>query len=41
VRSTGKEIASDLHHWFRFREGKVYYYRGTEDTEQSANAFRG
>jgi uncharacterized protein len=41
VRSTGKEIATDLHHWFRFRDGKIYHYRGTEDTEQTANAVRG
>jgi hypothetical protein len=28
----------DIHHWFwfwfrfRFRDGKIYFYRGTEDT---------
>ena len=25
-----------LHHWWRFRDGKVYYYRGTEDTALTA-----
>jgi len=34
-RATGKTTAMDLHHWFRFRDDKVYYYRGTEDTAQS------
>ena len=29
---TGKSGGMDLHHWWRFRDGKVYYYRGTEDT---------
>jgi hypothetical protein len=28
----------DLHHWFRFRDGKVYFYRGTEDTALMADA---
>jgi ketosteroid isomerase-like protein len=35
ARVTGKKAAMDLHHWFRFRDGKVYYYRGTEDTAQT------
>ena len=30
----------DLHHYFRFTEGKISYYRGTEDTEQTAAALR-
>jgi ketosteroid isomerase-like protein len=32
VRATGKSGAMDLHHWWRFRDGKVCLYRGTEDT---------
>lgn len=32
VRSTGKTGSMDLHHWFRFRGGKIHYVRGTEDT---------
>ena len=34
-RATGKTIAMHLHHWFRFRDGKIAYYRGTEDTAQT------
>ena len=33
-RRTGKSTAMDLHHLFRFRDGKIAYYRGTEDTAQ-------
>lgn len=22
----------EIHHWWRFRDGKVYLYRSTEDT---------
>ena len=39
-RSTGKTIAMDLHHCFRFRDGKIAYYRGTEDTAQTEAALR-
>lgn len=31
-RETGKVAKMDLHHWFRFTNGKISYYRGTEDT---------
>jgi ketosteroid isomerase-like protein len=31
-KGTGRSGAMDLHHWWRFRDGKVYLYRGTEDT---------
>jgi ketosteroid isomerase-like protein len=41
MRSTGKEVAMDLHHYWRFRDGKVAYYRGTEDTGQTAAALQG
>jgi ketosteroid isomerase-like protein len=34
-RATGKTAAMDLHHYFAFREGKIGYYRGTEDTAQT------
>lgn len=40
ARGTGKAVAMDLHHFFRFRNGKVFYYRGTEDTAQTAEALR-
>ncbi len=39
-RSTGKAIDHDLHHYFRFRGGRVHYYRGTEDTAQTEAALR-
>jgi uncharacterized protein len=39
-RSTGKTAAMDLHHYFKFREGKVAYYRGTEDTAQTEAVLR-
>jgi ketosteroid isomerase-like protein len=35
ARETGKTARMDLHHWFRFRDGKIAYYRGTEDTLQT------
>jgi hypothetical protein len=34
-RATGTAAAMDLHHWFRFRDGKIAFYRGTEDTLQT------
>lgn len=33
---TGNSGVMDVHHWWRFRDGKVYYYRGTEDTALTA-----
>jgi hypothetical protein len=35
-RATGKVASMDLHHYFVFRDGKIAYYRGTEDTAQTA-----
>ena len=29
---TGKSASMQLHHWFHFRDGKIAYYRGSEDT---------
>ena len=31
-KATGKSAAMDLHHGWRFRDGKICFYRGTEDT---------
>jgi uncharacterized protein len=39
-RRTGKTAAMDLHHLFRFRDGKIAYYRGTEDTAQTEAVLR-
>jgi uncharacterized protein len=36
VPATGKSGSMDLHHWFRFRDGKISFYRGTEDTALTA-----
>jgi len=38
--ATSKETDQDLHHWFRFRDDKICYYRGTEDTSQTEASFR-
>ncbi len=35
---TGKQVAMNLHHYWRFRDGKVTFYRGSEDTAQVAAA---
>ena len=34
--ATGKSAEMDIHHWWRFRNGKICYYRGTEDTAATA-----
>jgi len=34
-RATGKVAAMQIHHHWRFRDGKVAYYRGSEDTIQT------
>ena len=39
-RSTGRTAQMDLHHYFKFRGGKIAYYRGTEDTAQTAQTLR-
>ena len=39
-RANGRRVAMDLHHYFRFRDGKVAYYRGTEDTAQTEAALK-
>jgi ketosteroid isomerase-like protein len=39
-RDTGRTAQMNLHHYFKFRDGKVAYYRGTEDTAQTEAALR-
>ena len=39
VNATGKRAAMLMQHWFRFADGKIVFFRGSEDTEQSAAAF--
>ena len=41
ARANGRSITMNLHHQFTFRGGKIAYYRGTEDTQQTAAALRG
>ena len=41
ARATGKVADMNLHHYFRFRGSKIYYYRGTEDTAQTQAVLRG
>jgi ketosteroid isomerase-like protein len=40
-RATGKTAAMNLHHVFKFRDGKIAYYRGTEDTAQTQAVLQG
>jgi ketosteroid isomerase-like protein len=39
VKKTGKSAAMNMQHWWRFADGKIASFRGSEDTEQSAAAF--
>ena len=39
VNATGKRAAMHMQHWWRFANGKIAFFRGSEDTEQSAAAF--
>ena len=39
VKATGKTAAMHMQHWWRFADGKLVSFRGSEDTEQSAAAF--
>ncbi len=39
VKATGKSTAMYMQHWWRFADGKIVFFRGSEDTEQSVAAF--
>jgi uncharacterized protein len=39
VKTTGKTATMNMQHWWRFDDGKIIFFRGSEDTEQSAAAF--
>lgn len=39
VKGTGKSATMYMQHWWRFAEGKIVFFRGSEDTQQSAEAF--
>ena len=40
VNATGKRAAMNMQHWWRFANGKIVFFRGSEDTEQTAAAFK-
>jgi ketosteroid isomerase-like protein len=40
ARATGKALTMNLHHFFTMRDGKITYYRGTEDTAQTEAVLR-
>jgi len=40
-RATGKIAAMSLHHFFVFRDGKIAFYRGSEDTAQTEAVLQG
>ncbi|HYU59434.1 MAG TPA: nuclear transport factor 2 family protein [Solirubrobacterales bacterium] len=40
-KATGREIEMNLHHYWRFTDGKVATYRGSEDSEQTVSALSG
>jgi ketosteroid isomerase-like protein len=35
-KATGRSAEMELHHWWQFRDGKVFRYRGSEDTALTA-----
>jgi ketosteroid isomerase-like protein len=39
VKATGKTASMYMQHWWRFADGKVVLFRGSEDTAQSAEVF--
>jgi uncharacterized protein len=41
VRENGNSGSMDIHHWWRFRDAKVCFYRGTEHTALTAALLAG
>ena len=39
VKATGKTASMFMQHWFRFAGGKIVFFRGSEDSEQTVAAF--
>jgi len=37
--ATGRDAAMTMHHYWRIRDGKAEFFRGSEDTEQTARIF--
>jgi ketosteroid isomerase-like protein len=40
LRANGKQAAMNLHHQFSLRDGKIVYFRGSEDTAQIVDLLR-
>ena len=40
VKATGKTATMYMQHWWRFADGKIVFFRGSEDSEQAVNAFQ-
>ena len=40
VKATGKTASMYMQHWWRFADGKIVFFRGSEDSGQTAAAFR-
>jgi ketosteroid isomerase-like protein len=38
VSATGKDVAMNMHHYWKFRDGKAFFVRSSEDTAQVAAA---
>jgi len=41
VNATGKTASMYMQHWWRFEGDKIVFFRGSEDSAQSAAAFEG
>jgi ketosteroid isomerase-like protein len=39
-RETGTLVEMNIHHWWRFTNGKISFYRGTEDTQATVAALK-
>ncbi|MFI5041930.1 MAG: nuclear transport factor 2 family protein [Acidimicrobiales bacterium] len=40
VKATGKTANMYMQHWWRFADGKIVFFRGSEDSAQSVAAFQ-
>jgi ketosteroid isomerase-like protein len=40
VKATGKTASMYMQHWWRFADSRIVFFRGSEDSAQSAAAFR-
>ena len=41
VPATGRSASMYMQHWWRFADGKIVFFRGSEDSHQTASAFAG